>query len=61
MAYTDNSALIYLVAAENMSRRLIRWLQYIVIFDMEVAHIPGVNNTEADALARTMLQIFAVQ
>ena len=44
-----------------MSPRQRRWLEYIAMFDMEIAHITGVKNTAADAMSHTMFLAFAVQ
>ena len=50
--FTDNAALRYWRTAQNLSPRQIRWLAYIGMFDLEIAHIPGKTNTAADALSR---------
>ena len=52
LVYTDNSPLRYWRTAENLSPRQIRWLSYIQMFDIEVVHLPGKDNTAADALSR---------
>ena len=49
LAYTDNVALRYWKPAKNVSTR--RWLAYIGMFDMDIAHIHGVTNTAADAIS----------
>jgi len=54
LAYTDNVALRYRKTAQNLSPRHVRWLSYIGIsmFEMDIAHIPGVTNTVTDAFYR---------
>ena len=52
LAYTDNVALRYWRTAQNLSPRQVRWLAFLGMFDLEIAHIPGVTNTAADALSR---------
>ena len=51
LAYTDNVALRYCKTAQNLSPRQVRWLAYIGMFDLNIAHIPGISNTSADALS----------
>ena len=50
--YTDNAALKYWRTAQNLSPRQIRWVKYMQTFDIEITHIPGNDNTAADALSR---------
>ncbi|MGV1089522.1 MAG: reverse transcriptase domain-containing protein, partial [Mycobacterium sp.] len=50
--YTDNTTLKYWRTAQNLSERQSRWLAYIQMFDIEIHHIKGVENTAADALSR---------
>ena len=52
LAYTDNVALRYWKTAQNLSPRQVLWLAYIGMFDLDIAHIPGITNTAADALSR---------
>ena len=52
LACTDNVALCYWKTAQNLSPRHFRWLAYIGMFDLDIAHIPGITNTAADALSR---------
>ena len=40
-AYTDNVALRYWQTAQNLSPRQIRWLAYLAMYDLEIAHLPG--------------------
>ena len=58
-AYTDNVALRYWQTAQNLSPRQIRWLAYIAMFDIEIAHLPGKDNTAADALSRVACPMVA--
>ena len=52
LAYTDNVALRYWKTAQNLSPRHVRWLAYIVIFDLDISHVTGITNTTADAISR---------
>ena len=52
LAYTDNVALRYWKAAQNLSPRHVRWLAYIGMFNLDIAHTTGVTNTDADVLSR---------
>ena len=52
LAYTYNCALRYWKTAQNLSPRHVQWLTYIGMLDLDIAHIPGVTNTAADALSR---------
>ena len=52
LAYTDNVALRHWKTAQNLPPRHVRWLAYIGMFDLDIAHITGVTNTAADALSR---------
>ena len=56
-AYTDNVALKFWRTAQNLSPRQVRWQAYISMFDVEIAHIPGVTNTAADAISRLECRI----
>ena len=51
-AYTDNAALKFWQTSQNLSPRQIRWVSYISMFDVDISHIPGKDNTAADALSR---------
>ena len=59
LAYTDNVALKYWRTSENLSPRQVRWVAHISMFDIEIAHIPGVTNTAADALSRLACPLLA--
>ena len=52
LAYTDNVALKHWRTAENLSPLQVRWLAYIGMFDIEIAHITGVTIIAADAISR---------
>ena len=60
-AFTDNVALKYWQTAQNLSPRQIRWLAYIAMFDIEIAHLPGKENTAADALSRLACPMVATR
>ena len=50
--YTDNSALKFFLTTKNPSPRLTRWLDLFAQYDVELRHLPGAQNTAADALSR---------
>ena len=52
LAYTDNVVLRYPKTAPNISPRQGLWLAYIGVFDLDIAHTPGVTNRAADAIYR---------
>ena len=54
LVYTDNVALKFWRTAQNLSPIQVRWVAYFQMFDIEIVHIPGKNNTAADALSRLM-------
>ena len=35
-----------------LSKRQLRWLDFLANFDFDIRHIPGISNTAADALSR---------
>ena len=35
-----------------LSKRQLRWLDFLSQFDFDIRHIPGITNTAADALSR---------
>ena len=50
--FTDNSAVKWLKTHEKLSPRQVRWLDKIEEYNLVISHIPGVQNTAADALSR---------
>ena len=51
LIYTDNATLRFWRNAQNLTPRQVRWVAYMQMFDLEVTHIPGKDNTAADALS----------
>ena len=52
IAYTDNSALSRFLTCKSLSGRQARWLDLFSEFSLDLRHIPGVQNSAADALSR---------
>ena len=49
--YTDNQAVVYLRTKAHLSKREVRWSEFMAEFHFTVHHIPGRSNT-ADGLSR---------
>ena len=49
---TDHAPLRFWKTQRDLSKRQIRWLDFLCDFDFDIKHIPGVTNTAADALSR---------
>ena len=49
---TDHAPLKHWKTQRTLSRRQLRWLDFLADFDFDITHIPGVTNTAADALSR---------
>ena len=49
---TDHASLRYLTTQPHLSGRLFRWAQFLGEYDFAIAHVPGKQNTVADALSR---------
>jgi len=49
---TDHAPLKYWKTQRDLSKRQIRWLDFLCDFDFDIKHIPGITNTAADALSR---------
>ena len=49
---TDHAPLQHWKTQRMLSRRQLRWLEFLSDFDFDIKHIPGVTNTAADALSR---------
>ncbi|KEP46697.1 putative Ty3/Gypsy polyprotein/retrotransposon [Rhizoctonia solani 123E] len=49
---TDHNSLKWLKTQPDLSRRQVRWLEYLSRFDFEIEYIPGASNGIADALSR---------
>jgi transposase InsO family protein len=62
---TDHAPLRHWKAQRVMSKRQLRWLDFLAEFDFDITHIPGISNTAADALSRypfaQVNEIFAVE
>ena len=49
---TDHAPLRHWKTQRILSRRQLRWLDFLADFDFDITHIPGITNTAADALSR---------
>ncbi|KEP44919.1 putative Pol polyprotein/retrotransposon, partial [Rhizoctonia solani 123E] len=49
---TDHNSLKWLKTQPDLSRRQVRWLEYLSRFDFDIEYIPGASNEIADALSR---------
>lgn len=50
--HTDHRALQFLSTCVQNNSRIARWYVFLQEFDLEIIHIPGKENKEADALSR---------
>lgn len=50
--FTDHKALEYFMRTKKLSRRQVRWAEYLSRFDFIISHTPGRQNVVADALSR---------
>ena len=50
--YTDHNPLTFLKTMKNKNQRLVRWSLALQEYGLEIQHIPGSENVEADALSR---------
>ena len=53
---TDHKNLLYIYEAS--SPKIIRWRLRLQMFDFDIVHIPGVNNSTADTLSRLLVMNF---
>jgi RNase H-like domain found in reverse transcriptase/Reverse transcriptase (RNA-dependent DNA polymerase)/Integrase zinc binding domain/Chromo (CHRromatin Organisation MOdifier) domain/Retrotransposon gag protein/Integrase core domain len=49
---TDHAPLKHWKTQKDLSKRQIRWLNFLCDFDFDIQYIPGITNTTADALSR---------
>ena len=52
MVYTDHRTLQNFDTQRDLSRRQLRWQEFLSHYDMTIVYIPGEDNTVADALSR---------
>ena len=51
---TDHVALTYIQSSATVSRRNVRWLEFLSQFSFEIEHLKGKGNTFAHALSRVL-------
>ena len=49
---TDYTPLKYWKTQRDLSKRQVRWLDFLCEFDFDIRHIPGITNTAPDVLSR---------
>jgi RNase H-like domain found in reverse transcriptase len=49
---SDHAPLIHWKTQRDLSKRQIRWLDFLCDFDFDIHYIPGITNTCADPLSR---------
>src|ERR1700694_5031923 len=49
---SDHAPLQHWKTQKDLSRRQVRWLNFLCNFDFDINYIPGITNTAADALSR---------
>jgi transposase InsO family protein len=54
---TDHASLKYCQTQKSMSRRFVRWMDFLQSFDFDVVYKPGKTNQAADALSRIELNV----
>ena len=54
LVYKDNVTLKLCRPAQNLTPRQVRCVAYFHMFDIEITHIQGKDNTASDALSRFM-------
>jgi hypothetical protein len=48
----DHNALQYLLRSKNLSNHLARYVDFIADYDLEIHHLPDIQNTIVDHLSR---------
>ncbi|KAM0726175.1 Transposon Tf2-6 polyprotein [Formica fusca] len=54
--HSDHRALKFMPACADDSSRIARWMAFLSEFELEICHIPGVENRIADTLSRNNIQ-----
>ena len=57
--YTDHKTLLNFHKQSNLSRRQMRWMEELAIYDCKFVYVRGEDNTVADALSRLNLDFLA--
>lgn len=50
--FSDSISLVHLRKQPNMSKRQATWIEKLAAYDIHIQHIPGAQNSAADALSR---------
>lgn len=56
VVYTDHNPLTFLKSLKSPNQQLVRWALFLQAFDLEIRHIKGVSNVQADALSQAPLE-----
>lgn len=55
--YTDNSAVASILNARDPNGRVLRWINFLSSFDLEIRHRNGKSNAAADFLSRNPISL----
>ena len=50
--YTDHNPLTFLKTMKNKNQRLVRWSLALQEYNLDIQHIPGSENVEADGVPK---------
>ena len=50
--FTDHKALTFLLTQQHLNNMLNDWLAFILEYDFEIVHLPGILNVVCDSLSR---------
>lgn len=52
VVYTDHNPLTFLKSLKTPNQRLVRWALFLQAYNLDIRHVKGVSNVQADALSR---------
>ena len=56
VVFTDHNPLTFLKSLKSPNQRLVRWALFLQAFNLDIRHIKGTDNIQADALSRAPLE-----
>lgn len=56
VVYTDHNPLTFLKSLKSPNQRLVRWALFLQAYDLDIRHVKGESNVQADALSRAPLE-----